>query len=91
VLEAWERLATQDVVLGPATDGGYWLIGLARPEPRLFRGIDWGTDQVLAQTLRKVRECGLSASLLTERPDVDTPEDWLAYLRCSTVNGSDSR
>jgi len=81
VREAWRRLAAHDVVLGPASDGGYWLIGLSRPEPRLFTGVEWGTGSVLAQTLGKANECGLSVSLLAERSDVDTPEDWRRYLR----------
>ena len=43
--------APYDMVLGPAADGGYWLIGLRRPCPALFEGVDWGTDKVLRQTL----------------------------------------
>lgn len=89
VREAWRRLATHDAVLGPATDGGYWLIGLARPEPRLFTGVEWGTGTVLAQTLGLANECGLRASLLAERSDVDTPEDWRRYFGYLPFNRSD--
>ena len=65
------------MVLGPAEDGGYYLIAL-RPEavrPRLFEGIAWSTDQVLAATLDRCRELGLRVELLPEASDVDTPED----------------
>src|SRR5262249_26894266 len=51
VREALAALADVDLVLGPARDGGYYLIGLRRPSPDLFVGIPWSTDQVLAQTL----------------------------------------
>ncbi len=66
-----------DVVLGPAEDGGYYLIALEREAvvPRLFEGIAWSTDQVLAATLDRCRELGLAVELLPEASDVDTPED----------------
>ncbi|HEY3570165.1 MAG TPA: TIGR04282 family arsenosugar biosynthesis glycosyltransferase [Thermoanaerobaculia bacterium] len=66
-----------DVVLGPAEDGGYYLIVLDREAvvPRLFEGIAWSTDQVLAATLDRCRELGLAVELLPEASDVDTPED----------------
>jgi uncharacterized protein len=66
-----------DVVLGPVEDGGYYLIALG-PEavaPRLFEGIAWSTDQVLAATLDRCRELGLRVELLPTASDVDTPED----------------
>lgn len=72
---AFETLTRRDVVLGPARDGGYYLVGLRRPAPGLFRGIYWGTDDVLRQTLRAVRRLGLSHALLDELDDMDTPED----------------
>jgi hypothetical protein len=59
------------VVIGPARDGGYYLIGLNRPHPELFHGIDWGTDHVLRQTLERAAECGLPISRLEEWGDVD--------------------
>ena len=49
-----------DVVLGPSDDGGYYLIGLTRPCPPLFRRIDWGTSEVLEQTLTVARRLGLA-------------------------------
>ena len=75
--------AGHDVVLCPAFDGGYVLIGLsaaARPVmAKLFRGIDWGTERVLEQTLCRIRDAGLTCCLLRALPDVDRPED-LQYV-----------
>ena len=66
-----------DVVLGPAEDGGYYLIALSLKavQPRLFEGIAWSTDQVLPATLDRCHELGLAVELLPEGSDVDTPED----------------
>lgn len=80
---AWTRLETADVVLGPAADGGYWLIGLRRPQPELFRDIPWSTSDVLARTLERVAGQELRPALLRELRDVDTIEDWLAFRRPS--------
>ena len=69
------------VVLGPAEDGGYYLIALAAGRfadgvpRRLFAGIDWSTGRVLAQTLERCRELGVEPALLPAAADVDTPED----------------
>ena len=62
-------------MLGPAGDGGYWLIGRRRPTPQVFAGIDWGSDRVLEQTLAQARRAGLSTALLAERHDLDRPAD----------------
>jgi rSAM/selenodomain-associated transferase 1 len=67
--------AGKDVVLGPATDGGYVLIGTRSFEPLLFRNIDWGTGSVLAQTLSAAMQTGLEVGMLPELADVDRPED----------------
>ncbi len=73
-LEALESGA--DVVLGPAEDGGYVLVGLSRPvDERLFQHIDWGTDQVLEQTRARIQALGWSWRELPPRWDVDRPED----------------
>ena len=78
VLEkATAQLESHDVVLGPATDGGYYLIAMKRGYPRLFDQIDWSTDRVLAQTKERIEELGLRSSLLTPHSDVDD----LASLR----------
>ncbi len=66
-----------DVVLGPAEDGGYYLIALraGAVHPRIFADISWSTDRVLPATLERCRELGLAVELLPEASDVDTPED----------------
>lgn len=64
-----------DVVLGPAPDGGYYLAGLARPAPVMFRGMAWGSDAVLDRTLRRLRGAGFRVALLAPRRDLDRPVD----------------
>jgi uncharacterized protein len=76
VREAWKSLRDKDLVLGPAADGGYWLIGLRRAEPRLFQEIAWGSDQVFLQTIARAKERKLSIGLLEILEDVDTQEAW---------------
>lgn len=72
---AFDSLEQNDLVLGPAQDGGYYLIGLQRPEPRLFRGVRWSTDSVLAQTLLRAGRLGLRSAILPTLRDVDTTDD----------------
>jgi uncharacterized protein len=74
-------LNSSDVVLGPADDGGYYLIGLRRAAPRLFQEISWGTAEVLGQTRQAARTAGLSYALLPSLPDVDRPEDLPVWRR----------
>lgn len=78
--KAFDALADHDVVLGPAQDGGYTLIGLSRPAPALLEGIPWGTGGVLEMTLEKAQALGLTVALLETLADVDRPED-LAALK----------
>jgi rSAM/selenodomain-associated transferase 1 len=80
--EAARALAdgSADLVLGPAEDGGYYLIGLSRPAPALFTGVAWSTGEVLAATRAQAAALGLRARLLPPWHDVDTPSD-LARLR----------
>jgi len=78
---AFAQLDRHDLVLGPAADGGYYLVGLRQPVPRLFTGIDWGTDRVLRQTLAAAAAAGLSAYLIAALADVDRPEDLAVWQR----------
>lgn len=83
---AFEALRQNDLVLGPANDGGYYLIGLCRAIPQLFAGIHWGTDKVLQQTLETAKSLELSVTLLERLDDVDRPEDlriWEQVTRCA--------
>ena len=84
--EAIERGA--DVALGPAEDGGYYLIALraGAVSRRLFEGIEWSTKKVLPTTLDRCRELGLALEMLPMASDVDTPED-LARLAARMAGG----
>jgi len=75
VSQAFEQLADSDVVLGPTRDGGYYLIGLKQPQPRLLREVQMSTPHVLSDTLRLAESTGLAVSLLPAWYDVDTIED----------------
>lgn len=72
---AFVKLRERDAVLGPATDGGYWLIGLYRLDRLLFEGVNWGSSTVLNETLARLRQLDWRWQLLSERSDVDRPED----------------
>jgi hypothetical protein len=75
IAEALRRLEATDVVLGPAFDGGYYLLGLNRLEPALFRDVPWSGPEVLAVTAERARAAGLEVSLLPFWYDVDEPAD----------------
>lgn len=68
-------LDAHDVVLGPARDGGYYLVALRRPAPALFEGVAWGTADVLAQTLARAEAAGLAVAPLAPLGDVDELAD----------------
>jgi rSAM/selenodomain-associated transferase 1 len=72
---AFQALDGRDVVVGPATDGGYYLIGLHGPQTELFLGIDWGTERVLRQTIQMSSTLGLSIEQLQPLEDMDTHAD----------------
>ncbi|MBE9208493.1 TIGR04282 family arsenosugar biosynthesis glycosyltransferase [Nostoc sp. LEGE 06077] len=81
---AFQQLQTVDLVLGPAIDGGYYLIGVRRLIPELFANIDWGTSQVLKQTVAIAEKIGVSHTYLPALADVDRPEDlslWEAVVQ----------
>jgi uncharacterized protein len=80
VKQALIALENHDLVLGPALDGGYYLIGLKRMTPELFADIPWSTDQVLRLTQRKAATIGLKASLVQPWRDVDTLADLEALI-----------
>ena len=68
-----------DLVLGPAADGGYWLIGLHQAQPGLLAGIPWGSDRVMGRTLERAAGLGLEVGLLATRRDLDWPRDLLPW------------
>ncbi len=73
-----------DVVLGPAADGGYYLIGLRRPAPQLFEGIAWSSEHVLQQTVERIAASGLSHQLLSVKEDIDDVESLRRHLENET-------
>lgn len=73
--EAFEMLNQHDLVLGPATDGGYYLIGLRRLIYELFVGINWGTSEVFQKTVEIANNLKLAVAYLTPLADIDRPED----------------
>lgn len=73
---AYEALETNDVVIGPAEDGGYYLLGMRKYFPVLFEDKPWSTDDVFEQTLDDCKTYGLSCNVLETLNDVDTKEDW---------------
>ncbi|MBT8147396.1 MAG: TIGR04282 family arsenosugar biosynthesis glycosyltransferase [Gammaproteobacteria bacterium] len=75
--------AGRQLVIGPAEDGGYVLLGIRENLPRLFEDIPWGTDKVLPLTLERANQLKLDIELLPSRWDVDRPED---LARLATLN-----
>jgi rSAM/selenodomain-associated transferase 1 len=75
ISQALEGLSTNDLILGPNEDGGYYLIGLKQAHPELFRDVDWSTDRVLKQTLDNARAAHLAIRWMAVRSDIDTYQD----------------
>ncbi len=76
VMQAFEELTRADVVLGPATDGGYYLLGCSRWLPEIFAEISWSTADVFRQTVDRVQAGHARLALLPPWYDVDTVDDW---------------
>lgn len=75
LIQAFDQLTATDVVLGPTLDGGYYLIGVKEPQPRILRDVEMSTPYVLRDTLELASEAGVTVSLLPEWYDVDTVEE----------------
>jgi uncharacterized protein len=93
ILRAFKSLEEAEVVIGPARDGGYYLIGATRLHPELFRGIPWGTAQVYRETIRRARKERISVASLPAWDDVDLPESvaalWKEILHREQTGGGD--
>ncbi|HMK43432.1 MAG TPA: TIGR04282 family arsenosugar biosynthesis glycosyltransferase [Dissulfurispiraceae bacterium] len=76
IISAFDVLASHDLVIGPAEDGGYYLVGMKRLYRPLFEGIAWSSPSVLSETCAKAEALGLSCRLLPELIDIDTVEDY---------------
>ncbi|WP_373521113.1 TIGR04282 family arsenosugar biosynthesis glycosyltransferase [Aquiflexum sp.] len=74
-----DSLKKHEVVVGPALDGGYYLIGMNKVYPQLFWQMPWSTEKLLTLTLQKLNNDNLSHYLLPVLSDIDTEEDWLKF------------
>jgi len=86
IQHAFDGLQKTNLVLGPAADGGYYLIGIQKADghqayPELFEAISWGTNRVLAQTIATADRLGIGYALLDTLADVDRPEDLKTWNR----------
>lgn len=81
--ETYEKLNNHDVVIGPAKDGGYYLIAFSALHGDVFSNIDWSTDKVLQQSLQYLDENHLQYHLLETLEDIDTELDWNKYVNAS--------
>jgi uncharacterized protein len=79
IMNAFVYLEDNDVVIGPASDGGYYLLGMKKLHSQLFQNIDWSTEKVLTQTLKICNGSNLSIFMLPELSDIDTENDWKQY------------
>ena len=79
--DGFSALEGHDLVVGPAVDGGYWLLGLDRPRPELMRDMRWSGDRVFDTTMHRARDAGLRVAELRRLRDIDTLEDWRTWLR----------
>lgn len=88
IIDAFDRLDSDEVVLGSCEDGGYYLIGLKESMPNLFRGIPWSTPKVTEVTIARASEKGITISMLEQWYDVDTYQQ---LLQLKNELDSDSR
>jgi hypothetical protein len=77
--EAFQKLEDHTFVIGPAMDGGYYLLGMKSPTPELFENMEWSTPNVFAQTVQRIESLGGTWYELPELSDVDYVEDWERY------------
>jgi len=90
--QAFDALQHSELVIGPATDGGYVLIGGRRISPAIFANTRWSSDQVLSQCLRNIHQAGYSHQCLSPQQDIDTPDDFLHnQLQLQTLLGKTYR
>ncbi len=75
IKDAFLKLDNADVVMGPAKDGGYYLIGMKKAHGEIFRGVSWSTDKVFDETVRIIEKMGLSYLTVKTLSDVDRAED----------------
>jgi hypothetical protein len=88
--EAFAALESNDLVLGPTTDGGYWVIGFSKRARCVFDGIEWSTERVFQRTLASAAREGLRVHSLAMHEDLDAPHD-LVRLVAAAATGDAAR
>lgn len=83
---AFAELRYNSFVIGPAYDGGYYLLAMRQLCEEVFEQIIWSGDRVFSDTLKKINKMVKTHYLLPPLPDIDTLEDWELYMRISTIN-----
>lgn len=74
--DAFDQLGKKEVVIGPAEDGGYYLLGMKSYFPQVFKDVNWSTAEVLVQTRANLKSADISYAELAIKSDIDTLEDW---------------
>lgn len=77
--QAFRILEEYPIVLGPAADGGYYLLGMTQIVPELFAELPWSTERLLPETLARLKQAGVQHKLLPVLTDIDTIEDWKRF------------
>ena len=77
--QAFAALDEADFVIGPALDGGYYLLGMKQTTPTLFQNMQWSTSQVCSQTLQRIQQLGKTYREVDTLPDIDYASDWEQY------------
>jgi rSAM/selenodomain-associated transferase 1 len=77
--QAFAALSSHDYVIGPAIDGGYYLLGMKRHSPELFQDMEWSTNQVAQITQERILENGGTLGFAPTLSDIDYAEDWEKY------------
>jgi uncharacterized protein len=89
--QAIDYLDEFDTVIGPATDGGYYLLGIKYAHASLFADIEWGGAKVLDQTIKQIEESKLSYYLLESKNDIDTWEDLIDFYEDNKTKDNDAQ
>lgn len=80
IKSAFKELIKNEIVIGPSTDGGYYLLGMKQPNAVLFSDKAWSTENLLPQTISDLKKLKHSYQLLELLTDIDTEQDWQNYL-----------
>jgi uncharacterized protein len=88
VQKAFQYLDTNEVVIGGADDGGYYLLGMKTYYPELFSNMEWSVNTVLSETIKRAQNLNLSVFLLPFLSDIDTESDYLAWKGLSGISSN---